>query len=61
MLVAVSVHASIRPAVRPNIDRAFEALEPLLAGRSFVLGGDLNLSRLYWGPSPTNTSSPSSK
>lgn len=46
-LVAVSVHASIRPTVRPNIDRAFEALEPLLAGRSFVLGGDLNLSRLY--------------
>lgn len=46
-LVAVSVHASIRPAVRPKIDRAFEALEPLLAGRSFVLGGDLNLSRLY--------------
>jgi hypothetical protein len=46
-LVAVSVHPSIRPTVRPNIDRAFEALESLLAGRSFVLGGDLNLSRLY--------------
>ena len=46
-LVAVSVHASIRPTVRPNIDRAFAALEPLLADRSFVIGGDLNLSRLY--------------
>jgi hypothetical protein len=46
-LVAVSLHASIRPTVRPNLDRAFEALEPLLAGRSFVLGGDLNLSRNY--------------
>jgi endonuclease/exonuclease/phosphatase family metal-dependent hydrolase len=46
-LVAVSVHASIRPTVRPNIDRAFEALAPLLADRPFVVGGDLNLSRLY--------------
>lgn len=27
--------------------RAFEVLEPLLLGRSFVLGGDLNLSRNY--------------
>lgn len=43
--MAVSVHASIRPTVRPNLDRAFDALEPMPAGRSFVLGGDLNLSR----------------
>lgn len=28
--VAVSVHASIRPNVRPKIDQAFEALKPLL-------------------------------
>jgi endonuclease/exonuclease/phosphatase family metal-dependent hydrolase len=47
-LVAVSVHARILHGyVRPNLDRAFEALEPVLAGRSFVLGGDLNLSRNY--------------
>jgi endonuclease/exonuclease/phosphatase family metal-dependent hydrolase len=47
-LIAVSVHARILDDyVRPNIDRAFEALEALLAGRSFVLGGDLNLSRNY--------------
>jgi endonuclease/exonuclease/phosphatase family metal-dependent hydrolase len=46
-LVAVSVHASILPTVRPNIDRAFDELEQHLHGRSFVLGGDLNLSRLY--------------
>jgi endonuclease/exonuclease/phosphatase family metal-dependent hydrolase len=46
-LVAVSVHASNLPTVRPNIDRAFEELEQHLHGRSFVLGGDLNLSRLY--------------
>lgn len=47
-LVAVSVHARILNGyVRPNLDRAFEALEPLLTGRSFVLGGDLNLSRNY--------------
>jgi endonuclease/exonuclease/phosphatase family metal-dependent hydrolase len=52
-LVAVSVHAPILPTVRPNLDRAFEALEPMLAGRSFVVGGDLNLSRnydKYYGP-----------
>lgn len=47
-LVAVSVHARILDGyVRPNLDRAFEVLEPLLLGRSFVLGGDLNLSRNY--------------
>jgi len=47
-LVAVSIHARILDGyVRPNLDRAFEALEPLLADRSFVLGGDLNLSRNY--------------
>jgi endonuclease/exonuclease/phosphatase family metal-dependent hydrolase len=47
-LVAVSVHARILDGyVRPNLDRAFEALQPLLAGRSVVLGGDLNLSRNY--------------
>src|SRR5687767_5645264 len=38
-LVAVSVHARILDGyVRPNLDRAFEALEPLLLARSFVLG-----------------------
>lgn len=47
-LVAVSVHARILDGyVRPNLDRAFEVLEPRLSGRSFVLGGDLNLSRNY--------------
>jgi endonuclease/exonuclease/phosphatase family metal-dependent hydrolase len=47
-LVAVSVHARIVGGyVRPNLDQAFDALEPLLAGRSFVVGGDLNLSRNY--------------
>jgi endonuclease/exonuclease/phosphatase family metal-dependent hydrolase len=46
-LVAVSVHARILHSVRPNLDRAFESLKPMLAGRSFVLGGDLNLSRNY--------------
>jgi endonuclease/exonuclease/phosphatase family metal-dependent hydrolase len=47
-LVAVSVHARILEGyVRPNLDRAFDALGPLLADRSFVLGGDLNLSRNY--------------
>jgi len=47
-LVAASVHARIVDRyVRPNLDRAFDALEPLLARRSFVLGGDLNLSRNY--------------
>jgi exonuclease III len=47
-LVAVSVHARILDGyVRPNLDRAFEALEPLLRGRPFVLGGDLNVSRNY--------------
>lgn len=47
-LVAVSVHARLlNRYVRPNLDRAFEALEPMLAGRSFVVGGDLNLSRNY--------------
>lgn len=47
-LVAVSVHARILDGyVRPNLDRAFEALERLLDGRSFVVGGDLNLSRNY--------------
>ena len=47
-LVVVSVHARILDGyVRPNLDRAFDAIEPLLAGRSFVLGGDLNLSRNY--------------
>ena len=47
-LVVVSVHARILDRkVRPNLDRAFEAIEELLAGRSFVLGGDLNLSRNY--------------
>ena len=44
-LVAVSVHASMINNVRPNIDRAFEALEPLLAGRLYVVGGDPNMSR----------------
>ena len=35
-LVAVSVHARILDGyVRPNLDRAFEALEPLPLGRSF--------------------------
>jgi endonuclease/exonuclease/phosphatase family metal-dependent hydrolase len=47
-LVAVSVHARLlHRNVRPNLDRAFDALELLVAGRSFVLGGDLNLSRTY--------------
>ena len=47
-LVAVRVHARIVDGyVRPNLDRAFDRLEPLLAGRSFVVGGDLNLSRNY--------------
>jgi endonuclease/exonuclease/phosphatase family metal-dependent hydrolase len=47
-LVAVSVHARILDGcARLNLDRAFEALQPLLAGRPFVLGGDLNLSRKY--------------
>jgi endonuclease/exonuclease/phosphatase family metal-dependent hydrolase len=47
-LVAVSVHAQIlENYVRPNLDRAFDALGPLLADRSFVVGGDLNLSRLH--------------
>jgi len=46
-LVVVSVHAPTEPSVLPNLDRAFEALEPLLADRSFVVGGDLNLSRNY--------------
>jgi endonuclease/exonuclease/phosphatase family metal-dependent hydrolase len=46
-LVAVSVHAPTQPSVRPFIDLAFAALRPLLAGRSFVVGGDFNLSRTY--------------
>lgn len=47
-MVAISVHARILDGyVRPNLDRAFEAVEPLLRERSFVLGGDLNLSRKY--------------
>jgi endonuclease/exonuclease/phosphatase family metal-dependent hydrolase len=47
-VVAVSVHARILDGyVRPNLDRGVEVLEPLLLGRSFVLGGDLNLSRNY--------------
>jgi len=47
-VVAVSVHARILAGyVRPNLDQAFDVLEPLLLGRSFVLGGDLNLSRNY--------------
>lgn len=45
---AVSVHARILDGyVRPNLNRAFDVLDPLLLGRSFVLGGDLNLSRKY--------------
>jgi endonuclease/exonuclease/phosphatase family metal-dependent hydrolase len=47
-VVAVSVHARILDGyVRPNLDKAFAALEPLLRDRSFVVGGDLNLSRNY--------------
>jgi len=46
--VAVSVHARILNGyVRSNIDHAFDSLEPLLDGQSFVVGGDFNLSRLY--------------
>jgi endonuclease/exonuclease/phosphatase family metal-dependent hydrolase len=54
-LVAVSVHASMIHNVRPNIDRAFEALEPLLAGRSYVVGGDLNMSRNWPYPRDGHT------
>jgi hypothetical protein len=50
-LVAVSVHGRTvglpGERVRPNIDRGFDALEPILRGRSFIVGGDLNLSRNY--------------
>jgi endonuclease/exonuclease/phosphatase family metal-dependent hydrolase len=35
------------PSVRPFIDEAFEELAPLLEGRSFIVGGDFNLSRNY--------------
>jgi endonuclease/exonuclease/phosphatase family metal-dependent hydrolase len=46
--VAVSVHAKIvENYVRPNLDEAFDALAPLLEGRRYVVGGDLNLSRNY--------------
>jgi hypothetical protein len=45
-LVAVSVHTPTDP-VRPFNDRAFEALGPHLADRSFIVGGDFNLSRNY--------------
>jgi endonuclease/exonuclease/phosphatase family metal-dependent hydrolase len=47
-LVAVSVHAKIVEGyVRPNLDEAFEALYPLFEGRSYIVGGDFNLSRNY--------------
>lgn len=46
-LVAVSVHTPTVPSVRPFIDEAFEELSPLLEGRSFIVGGDFNLSRNY--------------
>jgi endonuclease/exonuclease/phosphatase family metal-dependent hydrolase len=45
LLVAVSVHTPTVPSVRPFVDEAFEELAPLLEGRSFVVGGDFNLSR----------------
>ena len=47
-LVAVSVHARlVHRTVRPNIDRAFEAVDALVNGRRFIVGGDFNLSRNY--------------
>jgi exonuclease III len=50
-LVAVSIHGRTvglpGERVRPNIDRGFDALEPILRDRSFIVGGDLNLSRNY--------------
>ena len=46
-LVAVSVHTPTVPSVRPFVDEAFEELAPLLEGRSFIVGGDFNLSRNY--------------
>ena len=46
-LVVVSVHTPTVPSVRPFIDEAFEELTPLLEGRSFIVGGDFNLSRNY--------------
>jgi endonuclease/exonuclease/phosphatase family metal-dependent hydrolase len=46
-LVAVSVHTPTVPSVRPFVDEAFEELAPLLKGRSFIVGGDFNLSRNY--------------
>lgn len=46
-LVAVSVHTPTVPSVRPFIDEAFEELAPLLKARSFIVGGDFNLSRNY--------------
>ena len=46
-LVAVSVHTPTVPSVRPFVDEAFEKFTPLLEGRSFIVGGDFNLSRNY--------------
>jgi endonuclease/exonuclease/phosphatase family metal-dependent hydrolase len=46
-MVAVSIHTPTVPSVRPWVDDAFDALAPLLEGRSFVVGGDFNLSRNY--------------
>jgi endonuclease/exonuclease/phosphatase family metal-dependent hydrolase len=46
-LVAVSVHTPTVPSARPFIGEAFEELSPLLEGRSFIVGGDFNLSRNY--------------
>ncbi len=47
-LVVVSVHAKIvKGYVRPNLDDAFDALYPLLDGRTYIVGGDFNLSRNY--------------
>ena len=46
-LVAVSVHTPTSSGVRPFVDEAFDALASLLEGRSFVVGGDFNLSRNY--------------
>lgn len=45
--VAVSVHAQIiKGHVFPNLSEIFDELSALLAGREFIVGGDLNSCRL---------------
>jgi hypothetical protein len=50
--VAVSVHTQSAPSVRPFFDEAFDELVPFPEGRSFIVGGNFNLSRNYKNDCP---------